>query len=116
MQAAAQMPAWAHRSAETLLPAPGLIDEGVAAGQHGAERRGNPFVKSIQTESHFAANALAGVPAATAAFIRRAPSMWVLQPCSCARSRTSSSCWRGQIVPPPRLAVCSTESKRCSGA
>ena len=75
----------------------------------------SPFVRSIHTLSNGRANALADVPVATTAFMRRAPSMWHASPAACPAAQTSSICARGQHTPPTMLAVCSIEITRVRG-
>ena len=74
-----------------------------------------PLVKSSQTESAPAVISFAVMPAATTAFISRAPSMCVAMPLSCAIWNTADRRSSGQSVPPPRLAVCSTSRRVCGG-
>ena len=97
-----QRQAWPMKSREPHSTAPS-----------GAPR---PLVKSSQTESKPATISAGGMAAATQAFISRAPSMCVLQPCSRATATTALSCSSGQTAPPPILAVCSTSRRRCGGA
>ena len=72
-------------------------------------------MRSSQTLSTGAAKARAGVPDATTAFIRRAPSMWQASPAACPAAQTSSIWASGQHTPPAMLAVCSIESARVRG-
>ncbi len=72
-------------------------------------------MKSSQAVSKPPAYSAADTPDATTAFISRAPSMWVRSPCSRATASTSWTDSSGQILPPPMLVVCSTETTRERG-
>ena len=74
-----------------------------------------PLVKSIQTVSVIAANALALTPVAAVAFSSRAPSMWTARPSSRADSDTARSSSTVHTAPPPKLWVCSTHTRRTGG-
>ena len=67
-------------------------------------------------ESKWRPNSAAGVPVATTAFMIRAPSQWVLRPCSCASSATDRTWSNDQQLPPPKFEVCSTDTSRDTGA
>ncbi len=75
----------------------------------------SPLVKSIHAESKGAAHSRADTPVATTAFMRRAPSMWLTSPRRRATSVTSRIFSRGQMEPPPRFDVCSTQTSRLRG-
>src|ERR1700733_891555 len=83
-----------------------------STGPKGAKR---PWVKWSHTESQPAVRSAAGTPSAPAAFISRAPSMWVDRPCAWAALVTACNASTLQHAPPPRLAVCSTSTNRCVG-
>ena len=75
----------------------------------------SPLVRQRVTVSNPRACSWAGTPEATAAFISRAPSMWVRSLCRRATSTTARSRSSGHTVPPPRFAVCSTDTSRAGG-
>src|SRR5580658_6252532 len=83
--------------------------EPASAAPTGAPR---PLVKSIHTESKALAYSPAAMPLATTAFMRRAPSRCVRRPPRRATSVTEAIRASGQIEPPPRLLVCSTQRRR----
>jgi len=106
----------AQGPAEHLLPPPGLRDEVVGAGQTGADRRSQALAevdpgrvegRRPLTGSHPAGRYGIQQPGAVevrAEFVARATS-----------STPSTRSW-GQTVPPERLAVCSTQTRRGRGA
>ena len=87
-------------------------EEPARAAPTGAPR---PLLKSIQMDSKWRPNSAAGVPVATTAFITRAPSQWVLRPCSWATSVTPRTCSSDQQLPPPKFEVCSTDTSLETG-
>jgi hypothetical protein len=73
----------------------------------------SPLLKSIQTESQPATISRGETALATQAFNSRAPSMWVAKPLALAMSTIASSVDVVHTVPPPRLVVCSTQTRVC---
>jgi hypothetical protein len=115
-QAAAQIPAWRREPPSRCFQRhawPMNASEPASTAPSGAP---SPLVKSSQTLSNPAPMAAGAIPDATQAFMSRAPSMWVAQPCSRAMPVTSTSVASGQIVPPPIFAVCSISSSAWGGA
>src|SRR5258708_1534168 len=74
-----------------------------------------PLLRSIQIESKQPPKSAAGVPVATTALSSRAPSQWASSPSSWAGSVTACTCSSDQQLPPPRLDVCSIETRRAYG-
>jgi hypothetical protein len=73
------------------------------------------LVKSIHAVSNPSAWSAAGVPLATTAFIRRAPSRCARRPLPAATSSTARIVSTGQTRPPPMFVVCSTDTSRERG-
>ena len=74
-----------------------------------------PLVKSIQMLSTGAPQSAASVPDATVALKRRAPSVCTGTDVPWATSATARYCASGHTVPPPKLWVCSRQSRRAQG-
>lgn len=75
----------------------------------------SPFEKHTLTESNGAASSRTGIPVATDAFHRRAPSRWRPSPLSRATRAIASTSFCGNTRPPPRFWVFSTATSEVRG-
>src|SRR5579859_7358738 len=81
--------------------------EATKAEPTGAPR---PLEKQTLTVSQWAAYCFSEMPVATAAFQRRAPSMWTAKPFDLAERESSARVSIGQTLPEPELLLFSTQT------